>query len=290
MGSGNWTATSYSTYSKSVGRKVTADGVLDGTFSAQEMFKQRKCADALNPFRVVRECRDSDEHPNTVPVILGLDVTGSMGSSAVEVAKKINVIMTNLYEKCKDIEFMIMGIGDLAYDNAPIQISQFESDVRIAEQLDKIYFEGGGGGNGFESYTAAWYMGTRHTDLDCLRRGEKGIIITMGDELLNPYLPKSKLNYVTGDMLERDVETKNLFNEAQEKFDIYHLVVKHDWYSDDQSEKNFKSFANIIGEENVKIVNLETISGTIIEIIMNKYNNSTKFSENENLGRDTISW
>lgn len=84
---------------------------------------------------------------------------------------------------------MIMGIGDLAYDGCPIQVSQFESDIRIAEQLDKIYFEFGGGGNSFESYTAAWYFGSRHTKLDCLNRGKKGIIITMGDEQLNPYLP-----------------------------------------------------------------------------------------------------
>ena len=65
-----------------------------------------------------------------------------------------------------------MGIGDLAYDYAPIQASQFESDIRIAEQLDKIYFEGGGGGNNFESYTAAWYFGVHNCKLDCWNRGE----------------------------------------------------------------------------------------------------------------------
>ena len=68
--------------------------------------------------------------------------------------------MTKLYEDITDVEFMIMGIGDLAYDNSPIQISQFESDIRIAEQLDKLWFENGGGGNDYESYTAAWYMGS----------------------------------------------------------------------------------------------------------------------------------
>lgn len=34
-------------------------------------------------------------------------------------------------------------------------MSQFESDVRIAEVLDKIYMEHGGRGNAYESYTAA---------------------------------------------------------------------------------------------------------------------------------------
>ena len=87
-----------------------------------------------------------------------------MGSAAAEVAKKLNEVMTKLYEKVTDVEFLVMGIGDLAYDSAPIQASQFESDVRIAEQLDKIYFEGGGGGNAYESYTGVWYFGLKHTN------------------------------------------------------------------------------------------------------------------------------
>ena len=96
-----------------------------------------------------------------------------MGQTAVEIAKRLNEIMTKLYGQIKDVEFMIMGIGDLAYDTYPIQASQFESDIRIAEQLDKIYFEFGGGGNWFESYTAAWYFGSRHTKLDCWNRAKK---------------------------------------------------------------------------------------------------------------------
>lgn len=103
-----------------------------------------------------------------------------------------------------------MGIGDLSYDRFPIQASQFESDIRIAEQLEKVYFEFGGGGNFYESYTAAWYFGARHTKLDCWNRGKKGIIITIGDERLNPYLPRTAyycgLSNATGDSLEDTVK------------------------------------------------------------------------------------
>ena len=227
MGGGSWTVdtfTSYSTVTK--GAKLNSRGVLDTSMSNQEMFKARKVDKALNPYNVMRECRDSEEHPETTPVILALDVTGSMGDAAVEVAKKLNVIMTKLYDKVKDVEFMIMGIGDLYCDEGSIQISQFESDIRIAEQLDKIWFEFGGGGNLSESYTAAWYMGSRHCDLDCWKRGKKGIIITMGDEALNPYLPKRQLARVTGDNVESDIETEALYNDVIEKFDVYHLAIK----------------------------------------------------------------
>ena len=116
MGGGTWTTASYRSYTTTKCMSVTAEGMICGDYSAQEMFKQRKIAPELNPKNVMRECRDSDEHPNTVPVILSLDVTGSMGMSAVEVAKKLNIVMTSLYEKMSDVEFMIMAIGDLAYD------------------------------------------------------------------------------------------------------------------------------------------------------------------------------
>jgi hypothetical protein len=182
--------------------------------------------------------------------------------------------MTELYNspKVKDIEFCIMGIGDLAYDGAPIQMSQFESDVRIAEQLDEIYFEAGGGGNRYESYSGAWYMGVYHSKLDCWKRGQKGIIITMGDEGPNPYLPKSKLSRVTGDNLQSDIETKDLYAIAIQKYNIYHIAVDDDsssyqWYQD--SDNIDKQWKEIIGENNYFVATLDNLAQTIINIIVN---------------------
>ena len=270
MGGGDWTTKSFVRYSTSMGRGVTSDGLISANYSNQEMFKARGIDSALDPRNVIRECCDSEEHPNTLPVILALDVTGSMGQTAVEVAKRLNEIMTKLYGQIKDVEFMIMGIGDLAYDNCPIQASQFESDIRIAEQLDKIYFEFGGGGNSYESYTAAWYFGSRHTKLDCWNRGKKGVIITIGDERLNPYLPVSGLNtglrIATGDALQANVETKDLYTETSEKFDIYHINVDHrNGYDQQNIEESFLEYldadhfrtidhVNDVADEIVKIV------------------------------------
>ena len=282
MGGGSWDSTAYSTYAKSRGYSTTtstyvgADGInyavdtLSSGYSAQDLFKERKLHEKLNPYKVMRECNDSDEHPNTVPVILALDVTGSMGPAAAEVAKKLNEVMSKLYERVTDVEFMIMAIGDLAYDSAPIQISQFEADIRVAEWLDKVYFEHGGGGNLFESYTAAWYMGVRHMMLDSWKRDKKGIMITIGDEPLNPYLPMVQLANVTGDNLQANIETKDLYPEAIKKFDIYHLAV------DDRATSyvNYsmdiqKSFGAYLDENHLKVVKLSDICDTIVGIVEN---------------------
>lgn len=289
MGGGSWTSQSFVNYSKSVGRDVDLKtGLLKGDYKAQDMFVQKYLAPELNPYNVMRECCDSEEHPNTKSVILALDVTGSMGQSAVEVAKKLNTVMTDLYKKITDVEFMIMGIGDLSYDDSPIQASQFESDIRIAEQLDKVWFEFGGGGNSYESYTAAWYFGSRHCKLDCWNRNKKGIIITMGDELLNPYLPEGKLAEVTGDSLQGNIETKDLYEESSRKYEIYHLNVEHGFSSEVRAEDNVRSFSSVLGSDHVYSVNINGIADKIIDIIVNyfKDNNNSTFDTNSN----EISW
>lgn len=290
MGSGTWNRASFNDYSRRAGRQVSASGDIVGNYSAQEMFRSRQIADVLNPYGVVRECCDSDEHPETVPVILALDVTGSMGSAAVEVAKRLNTVMTKLYDRTKDVEFMIMGIGDLAYDRAPIQASQFESDIRIAEQLDKLYFEAGGGGNGFESYTAAWYFALNNTRLDCHSRGKKGLIITMGDEPLNPYLPKEPLEASLGVSNEKDIETKELYKEVTGKFEIYHLAVIDPRSNGARFEdKIMKSFGEYLDKEHLKKVNLNNITPTIINIVTAFAGGETAAEEKKGIRR-FISW
>lgn len=289
MGGGSWTTDSFRSYSKSVGRAVTSSGMLDDSYNVQTLYRSRNLQKELNPYNVARECCDSEEHPNTIPVILALDVTGSMGSAAAEVAKTLNVVMTSLYEKINDVEFMIMGIGDLSYDDAPIQASQFESDIRIAEQLDKIYFEGGGGGNAFESYTGAWYFGLNHTKLDCWNRGKKGIIITMGDEPLNPYLPKGRLSLVTGDRLQADVETSELYNSVIEKFDVYHLAV-NDRATSYRSYRDriASTWGKYLDDDHLKVVTLNNISQMIVDIVTASSNNV--HGDEQNGGFMEISW
>lgn len=281
MGSGSFSSHSYELYNTSLGRSYDKG---TGRVSGQ-VYSERSLNEKLNPKNVMRECLNTEEHPNTIPVILALDVTGSMGSACKETAEALGVLMTSLYEKYKDIQIMVMGIGDLAYDSAPIQISQFESDVRIAEWLDKIWMEHGGGGNGFESYTAAWYMGLHHTKLDAYdKQGRKGIIITMGDELMNPYLPAGQLKYFTGDLLQGDVETVDLYREASEKFDIFHVNVEHGgWRSGVQ---NVASFARLLGEHSMSS-NVNGIADKIIECIDISINNTVGNTNNSSNG---ISW
>lgn len=286
MGNGSWTTKSFCDYVINTKNCASLDDYNIRSFSTQEIYKNTKLSEYLNPYNVMRECRDSKEHPNTLPVILALDCTGSMGKAAVKVAQKLGEIMTDLYadDEVKDVEFCVMGIGDLAYDDAPIQMSQFESDIRIAEQLDKIYFEGGGGDNLYESYTAAWYMGLNHCKLDCWNRGQKGIIITLGDEAPNPFLPATPLNNATGDHVQPGtIETADLKEEAEAKFNLYHISIKDSSSSYERLNERYDldtEWRNLLGD-NYKIASLDNLANTVVDIIKGR----TSFSTD-----DEVSW
>jgi len=287
MGGGSFTHASMSAYSSSLGRSYdSSTGRVSG-----HSYTAVKIDSLLDPRKFkVRECCNSDEHPNTIPVILALDVTGSMGDACKETAAALGTIITNLYGKYKDVEICVMGIGDLAYDDAPIQMSQFESDVRIAESLDKVYIEFGGGGNKYESYTAAWYMGLYRTKLDCYdKQGRKGIIITMGDEPLNPYLPFEKLNYTAGCTEQANVETDALYDAASKKFDIFHIAVDsprncYRRYSDAIAA----SFGRVLGSR-LKVSSVNGLSAAI-ESCIDDAISSTQCQQPQQASGDGISW
>lgn len=280
MGGGSFNARDFGLYSKSVGKIYNNS---TGRVSNQ-VFTAERLKEVLNPKGVIRECCNSDEHPNTIPVILGLDVTGSMGSACNETAQALGQIMTKLYDKYKDIEFCIMGIGDFECDDAPLQVSQFESDVRIAQRIDDIYMEHGGGGNGYESYSAAWYFGLYKTKLDAFtKQSRKGIIITMGDEPLNPDLPAERLKQVLDERETGIVKTPELYKKACEKFDIFHISINdssssYDWHKQDIE----RTFNPLLGER-VKVSTIDNLANTIVGCIDESLKEDTKQRLDEKL-------
>ena len=277
MGYGEWSSKSFSDYTVKT-KKVSLDSSGEYHARHDQIYKATKMSKALNPLNVIRECRDSEDHPNTIPVILALDVTGSMGNAAVDVAGKLNTIMTSLYNKVKDVEFMIMGIGDFACDRYPLQVSQFESDIRIAEQLDQLYFEFGGGGNDYESYTSAWYFANNHTKLDCWKRGKRGIIITMGDEELNPHIPligiDASISGVIGDELQADISTTELYKEVSNKYDIYHINVVHGG----RRASHEATWLTVLDKQHFFSCGIDELSDTIVNIITTAAENNTDIS------------
>ncbi len=201
------------------------------TKSSQEIFTQRSINNAMNPYGIkIRESRDSNEHPNTIPIIIALDLTGSMGSVPYHLVKEgLPNMMQNLIDnKIEDTQVLFLGVGDHEYDNAPLQVGQFESSDELLDKwLTTVYLEGGGGANAGESYLLSWYFAAYHTVIDSFeKRGKKGFLFTIGDEPTLKNLPKSYLKKIMGDGQYQDFTADELLKKASEKYHIFHLHIK----------------------------------------------------------------
>ena len=285
MGSGCWVESKFIEAKATRGFSVT-DSFVDS--STQSTFKAERMSDKLNPYGVVRECCENEEHPNTIPIILGLDVTGSMNQACKACLDSLNQVILQLYEKFPDVEIAVAGIGDFSWDQSPFQLSQFESDVRIAENIFDLYIENGGGSNSWESYTALWYAGLYHTKLDCWNRGQKGILISLGDEMLNPMLPKNTINRVFGDTVQADIETEELYQKTSEKYDIYHIAVTNDSCYYRHKDQIENTFGKVLGQNLFKSTTDDLVK-VIIQIVEDSVN-KVKYNSNVVITEDGIAW
>src|SRR5205814_1656783 len=158
--------------------------------------------------QIVRESRDSDEHPESLPIAVFFDVTGSMGWVPRELQKKLPKLFGLLLQKgyVEHPQVLFGAIGDAYVDRVPLQIGQFESDNRSDENLETFILEGGGGGGNHESYNLAAYYMARHTALDSVeKRGKRGYLFFIGDERLYSTIEHTQVARLIGDGLEEDL-------------------------------------------------------------------------------------
>ena len=213
---------------------------IDRVSSANQIFTETSMHNLFDPsqMKLPREACDSATSPNSRGIIFAEDDTGSMSRFLLSLVKDEFPRLTNLiYNSVNfDPHIMFMGIGDVAaHDAAPLQVTQFEADIRILEQLEKIYLEEGGGGNHYESYILPWYFAGKFIKMDCVdKRGEKGFLFTFGDECPTPHLTDREIHSVFGKNDPhpvRLVTASDCLEMASEKFHCYHIILHGNYYS-----------------------------------------------------------
>lgn len=268
MGSGSWSSGDYVKSAKT--RKVT--GVADFGYHDDVMSgKKQGIHETLDPRKMVdgiRESRDSDEHPESLPIIIIFDVTGSMGGIPKVLQKKLTSLMDVIVAKAEvvDPQILVGAVGDFHVDHYPLQVGQFESDNRFDEQLRNIILEGGGGGQGKESYGLAFYFAARHTVTDSFeKRGKKGYLFTMGDEAFWPRLTSSELHKVFNDDTLEKENVVDLIHESMEKWEVFHLFAVEGSYAHD--DEIHRAWQDVLGERFVKVENSDLVCEIIAGLV-----------------------
>jgi hypothetical protein len=261
MGSARWDPDNWATYARSTTGRSTA-----GIFTRSNMDPD------LDPVRIkLRESRDSAVNPASNAIIVGLDVTGSMGMIADALARRgLGVLMEELLARkpVSDPHLMAMGVGDAWCDRAPLQVTQFEADIRIAEQLEKIYLEHGGGGNSFESYNLPWYFAATRTSIDCFeKRGRKGYLFTVGDEEPPPALLSAHARRFLGAGPQTDIATADLLAMVSRTYQVFHVVVEEGNHARAHLPEVLGEWTTLLGQRVLRLADHTKLAEVVVSAI-----------------------
>lgn len=272
MGSTHWSDDHYR--SRATHRKVTGAKTFEYDDKVRTGKVAAKVHETLDPKNMkcgVREARDSEEHPESNPVFVGLDVTGSMGRVPRMIQEKLPSLMGLLLRKgyLTDPAICVAAIGDNRMrDKAPLQVGQFESGIEIENDITNLYLEGGGGGNRCESYELALYFLARHTACDAFeKRSKKGYAFIICDEGLEAEVRSQDVEEVFGCGFEGgSIPIKQIIDEVHEKWELYCIVPKMtNWFDDQQIKDRWRE---VIGTERVLLLdNPDGISEMIASTI-----------------------
>jgi hypothetical protein len=258
MGSGLWSTDVYDAAARF--RAATGASAFAHSDSGA-----RSAHAALNPHGVaLRESRDCAEHPRSVAIAVLFDVTGSMRDVPRTLQEKLPQLLGLLLRKgyVEDPQIMFGAIGDATCDRAPLQIGQFESDNRMDDDLSRILLEGGGGGQKTESYELAMYFMARHTVTDCyVKRGKRGYLFLIGDEMAYPRVKHTEAREWVGDGLQADIPLADMVAELTRKWDTYYILPAGASYAGDSEVLSF--WRGPLGQNVIELADLDAVTETI---------------------------
>lgn len=252
---------SYSHDSRSVRTSSFAKMNFNQQFVQQDKGEMHESMDPKGI--IIRECRDNEHNPKTLPIILGLDITGSMQDiPKLLIVNGLPDMVKKLHDKgIQDPSILFTGLGDSKNDKAPFQVGQFECGDELLDQwLRRTWIEGNGGGNGGESYLWAWWLAAFKTVTDSWeKRKQKGFLFTVGNEPCHSTLEPYEFQNVLG-VTDEGTDMQKLYKIASEKWNIYHLCINN---RSDSCPK-WKEF---LGENAIEVSDFRQIPDIIADIV-----------------------
>ncbi len=218
----------YGSYSQEAHEQITH---RQASVPVREVFKSTKVISSMSPYQMkVRESRDSADHPNSIAIAFGLDLTGSMSGIPKNLARRYlpNFMQVLLGLGVVDPQVLFAGIGDVATDDRnAFQMGQFESTAELMNKwLTEMALElCDGGGNGGESYHLFAAALDAKTVTDCFTvRGQKGIAFITGDDRLFAESGNRDMSTVFGDIAEARDGVEAIFRRAMRTWDIFCII------------------------------------------------------------------
>jgi hypothetical protein len=130
------------------------------------------------------------------------------------------------------------------------------------EDLARIVLEGGGGGQRRESYELAMYFMARHTDLDSVvKRGRRGYLFIIGDEMAYPQVKPKEVERFVGDRLGEPISTEAMLAELRRSFDVYYIMPTAAGWGGDPEILGY--WRKLLGQQVIELDDLDAVCETI---------------------------
>jgi hypothetical protein len=260
MGSTRFDAGTYSAYATATSSR-TADS-----------FTAKATKHEFDPKMIkVRESVKSDLNPHPTPVIVGLDVTGSMAKVVEACRRGLGTLFEEIIARdpVSDPHVLAMAIGDMDFDRSPVQATQFEADpVTIGKQIEELHVERGGGGNQHESYLGPLYFALMRTKCDAFNEGRKGFLFTVGDELPQTKLTKEQIERWFGDQATKDYTAEELLASVERNWHVFHVVIEEgNGVMSVGRERTQKEWSDIMGQRVIMLSDHTKMAEVIISTI-----------------------
>lgn len=188
---------------------------------------------------------------NKSPIIVALDVTGSMGNWSKIIYDKLPMLFGQLMLQnyLDDPAICFAAVGDANSDQAPLQVCEFAQGAALDDWVSKLWLEGGGGGQNHETYELAGYFFQNKIIYDGCEG--KPFLFFTGDEGFYPVVLEE---YITAYVDSNDagcgnVPAETLFKELRRK---YHVFLLHRPFFDPELDRQLRAkWESVIGGEHI---------------------------------------
>lgn len=161
------------------------------------------------------------------PLVVAVDVTGSMASWPGEIFDRLPLLYQTLSQYRDDLEISFAAIGDATCDNYPLQVNEFAKGLDLEDHIKAICPEGGGGGQVSETYELFAYFMDKHCNTP---NATSPFLLIYGDEKFYNNVDPKQVEHYLGDKLEGPLKSDNVWKNILQKFNLYllHKPYGHD--------------------------------------------------------------
>jgi len=154
------------------------------------------------------------------PLIIAVDVTGSMASWPFEIFDRLPLLYNTLSQYREDLEVCFAAIGDANYDHWPLQVTPFAGGYDLEQLLGSLYGEGGGG-DAPESYGLFAHWVNTHIEIPDTH--EPPFLIVFGDAPMHRNVPGTQITHYLGDETGSDIDALQAWQQVCKTWNTWFL-------------------------------------------------------------------